>query len=167
MLLVLIILRFSMFVFKTFSFFLSIFSHPVNVVFVMMFDVYTSWFYWNENKQQIRMSHAYTDYHVVGCGDRTVSMWDHRNGSLLIDIEIELPTIGQNIGCYTVGDDVSTHTNTHAYSFHLPQRLVRYFLGLAIFYWFAFDLIWKSVIQFDHSRTVFGSLRIEFFFIRA
>lgn len=49
-----------------------------------------------------------TDYHVVGCGDRTVSMWDHRNGNLLIDIEIELPTIGYNIGCYSVGDEVST-----------------------------------------------------------
>lgn len=50
-----------------------------------------------------------TDYHVVGCGDRTVSMWDHRNGNLLIDIEIELPTIGRNIACYTVGgeEDVS------------------------------------------------------------
>ncbi|XP_031637172.1 uncharacterized protein LOC116349739 [Contarinia nasturtii] len=48
------------------------------------------------------------DYHVVGCGDRTVSMWDHRNGNLLIDIEIDLPTIGHNIACYTVtiGDDV-------------------------------------------------------------
>lgn len=35
-------------------------------------------------------------------------MWDHRNGNLLIDIEIELPTIGYNIGCYSVGDEVST-----------------------------------------------------------
>lgn len=47
----------------------------------------------------------YSDYHVVGCGDRTVSMWDHRNGNLLIDIEIELPTIGRNIACYTAGGD--------------------------------------------------------------
>lgn len=52
------------------------------------------------------------DYHVVGCGDRTVSMWDHRNGNLLIDIEIELPTIGRNIACYTVGgEDVSISLN--------------------------------------------------------
>lgn len=49
----------------------------------------------------------HTDYHIVGCGDRTVSMWDHRDGNLLIDVEIELPTIGQNIGCYSVGVDVS------------------------------------------------------------
>lgn len=35
-------------------------------------------------------------------------MWDHRDGNLLIDVEIELPTIGQNIGCYSVGVDVST-----------------------------------------------------------
>lgn len=47
------------------------------------------------------------DYHIVGCGDKTVSMWDHRNGNLLIDFEIDLPTIGQNIGCYTFEIDVS------------------------------------------------------------
>lgn len=68
----------------------------------------------NENMyENIYITHA--DYHVVGCGDRTVSMWDHRNGNLLIDIEIELPTIGQNIGCYTVGDDVSTHKHTYTH----------------------------------------------------
>lgn len=36
-------------------------------------------------------------------------MWDHRNGNLLIDVEIDLPTIGRNIGCYTVGVDVSVY----------------------------------------------------------
>lgn len=67
-------------------------------------------------------THTHTDYHVVGCGDRTVSMWDHRNGNLLIDIEIELPTIGQNIGCYTVGDDVSTLTQTlHTHIAHIAH----------------------------------------------
>ncbi|XP_055304817.1 uncharacterized protein LOC129569712 [Sitodiplosis mosellana] len=59
-------------------------------------------------QHDINTLYAINDYHVVGCGDRTVSMWDHRNGNLLIDIEIELPTIGRNIACYTVGggDDV-------------------------------------------------------------
>lgn len=50
---------------------------------------------------------TFSDYHIVGCGDKTVSMWDHRNGNLLIDFEIDLPTIGQNIGCYTFEVDVS------------------------------------------------------------
>lgn len=47
------------------------------------------------------------DNHIVGCGDRTVSMWDHRNGNLLIDMEIDIPTIGRNLGCYTLGAEVS------------------------------------------------------------
>lgn len=47
------------------------------------------------------------DRHVVGCGDRTISMWDHYNGNLLIDFEIDLPTIGRNIGCFTIDVDVS------------------------------------------------------------
>lgn len=50
---------------------------------------------------------SFPDYHIVGCGDKTVSVWDHRNGNLLIDFEIDLPTIGQNIGCYTFEVDVS------------------------------------------------------------
>lgn len=69
------------------------------------------------------------DYHVVGCGDRTVSMWDHRNGNLLIDIEIELPTIGRNIACYTVGgEDVSIsfcwmdQNNGHSFLIHENLR---------------------------------------------
>ena len=70
------------------------------------------------------------DYHVVGCGDRTVSMWDHRNGNLLIDIEIELPTIGRNIACYTVGgDDVSIflwmNEEKNGHSFRIHENLKR------------------------------------------
>lgn len=54
------------------------------------------------------------DRHVVGCGDRTISMWDHYNGNLLIDFEIDLSTIGRNIGCFTIDVDVSV-----SYSLHL------------------------------------------------
>lgn len=63
------------------------------------------------------------DRHVIGCGDRTISMWDHYNGNLLIDFEIDLPTIGRNIGCFTIDVDVSITSifNSYIDSFPIPQ----------------------------------------------
>lgn len=56
---------------------------------------------------------------VIGCGDRIVSVWDHRNGDLLMNFEIDLPSIGTNLGCLCINYDVSVEYPIHINVFYI------------------------------------------------
>lgn len=44
---------------------------------------------------------------IVGCGDRAISVFNHQTGDLHVHFEMDVPTIGRNIACYTCDVEVS------------------------------------------------------------
>lgn len=42
------------------------------------------------------------DNQVIGFGERTLSMWDHRSGNLLMNFQMDLPTTGESLGCQMI-----------------------------------------------------------------
>lgn len=56
---------------------------------------------------------------IVGCGERAISVFNHLTGDLHVHFEIDVPTIGRNIACYTCDVEVSKHPITKEFSFRI------------------------------------------------
>lgn len=50
---------------------------------------------------------VYLENHIIGCGENSVSMWNHQTGGLVINIDMNIATIGDNLGGLLMDVNVS------------------------------------------------------------
>lgn len=72
--------------------------------FLLFFVFHSLCRYFNENCDGFL---RHVDDRIVGCGERVVAVFDHVTGDLLVHFEIDVPTIGRNLACFTCDIEVS------------------------------------------------------------